>query len=63
MQVERRLPLELELDVLVDLTDLEVHALHPGQDLEKERNSVKKASTEVIVPTSAGALKTQLLDH
>ena len=57
MQVEGRLPFEFELDVLVDLSDLEIHALHPGQDLEQERDSVKEASPEVIVPTSTRTLK------
>ena len=57
MEVEGGLPFELELDVLIDLPDLEVHALHPGQDVDEEGDAVKETFPQVVVPSSAGTLK------
>ena len=57
MQVEGRLPLELKLDVLVDLTDLQVHALHPRQDVDQQFDAVQETLPKVVLPTFTGTLK------
>ena len=57
MQIEGRLPLELKLDVLVDLTDLQVHALHPRQDVDQQFGTVQEPLAKVVLPTFTGTLK------
>ena len=59
MQVEGRLPLELKLDVLVDLTDLHVHALHPRQDVDQQFHAVQEALSKIVLPPFAGTLKNE----